>query len=175
MKAAVLFVLVPLTALELLTAAEVSLDKAIDEQIDTSECDLFDWFRSCKQKTASGKGYGAAGFITNGSRDTAEYMAKTSARDQACDEARAAAKKKVPPCDAGCYTKFFVLGNCVYSDEIILSGEGEVSEWFEACRLKYPHSAECDSYNPQQQFWAVVKVRASAEVSRLCLKRSERC
>lgn len=147
----------------------------IEEQSKLLECDLFDWFRKCKQPSASSSASGYAGFITNGSRDTAEYIAKNSARDMACDQAREKAKALVPECQSGCYSRFFILEACQFTDEVILSGEGETTEWFEACRLKFPDSDDCNQYNPDQKFWAVVKVNASAQVSRLCEKERNNC
>jgi hypothetical protein len=156
-------------------AARLNIYKDIEEQSEMLECDIFDWFRSCKQPSATSSASGYSGFITNGSRDTAEYIAKNSARDMACDQAREKAKALVPECQSGCYSRFFVLEACKFTDEAIISGEGEADEWFEACRLKFPNSTECDEYNSGQQFWAVVKVNASAQVSRLCEKETNRC
>jgi hypothetical protein len=156
-------------------ATQLSIYEAIEEQSEMVECNIFDWFRSCKQPSATSSASGYAGFITNGSRETAEYIAKNAARDMACDQARQKAKTLVPECQSGCYSRLFVLEACKFRDEVIISGEGESAEWFEACRLKFPNSDECDEYNPGQQFWTVVKVRASAQVSRLCDKETNRC
>jgi hypothetical protein len=156
-------------------ATQLSIYEAIEEQSEMVECNIFDWFRSCKQPSATSSASGYAGFITNGNRDTAEYIAKNEARDMACEEAREKAKALISECQSGCFSRFFVLEPCKFTDEVIISGDGETEEWFEACRLKFPNSNECNDYNPAQNFWAVVKVNASAQVSRLCEKESNRC
>ena len=158
-----------------LFAVELKIFNDIETQTAIQDCDFFDWFRSCKHPTGSGTASAEAGFISNGSLELVERRALLDAQEAACEAARTQAKANTPECDSFCTARFFLLEACQFSHQHLESGEGEAPGWFEACRLKFPDSKSCERYNSDQPFWAVMRIDASAEATRFCEKKGQRC
>jgi len=158
-----------------LFAAELRILNEIETQSERLDCDFFDWFRSCKHPQGFGTGIGEAGFISNGSVELVKRRAIQDAEDRACAAAREQAKAATPECDSFCHTRFFILEVCEFTYESIESGIGEAPQWHDACRFRHGNSEACDRYNPDQPFWALARVRASAQVTRFCEKNGQRC